>query len=63
MERACVFLLTHTHTHTHTHTSAVLLFQPNLTFKWSSFPVYTSGLRGLYEPNNLLSNCTKNVQF
>jgi len=23
-----------------------------ITFKWSSFPVYTSGLRGLYDPNN-----------
>jgi len=27
-----------------------------LTFKWSSFPVYTSGLRGLYDPNNWLTN-------
>jgi len=34
-----------------------------LTFKWSLFPVYTSGLRGLYDPNNWLSNCTKKYKF
>jgi len=30
-----------------------------LAFKWTFFPLYSSGLRGLYDPNNWLSNYTK----